>query len=228
MGTSPFPDKNADLSRPAMVDTASAPWVPSPRAGVDRKPLDRIGGEMAARSTTVVRYGPGASFHAHGHPLGEEILVLEGIFSDEHGDYPAGTFFLNPPGFRHAPFSRQGCVILVKLCQYAGAGRDHVVVDTTTAAWQPGAAAGVASLPLYSHEDFPETIALLRLDAGVALPRATAPGGEEIFVLDGTLEDATRRYPAGSWLRDPPGAGRGLHSETGCTLYRKRNHLTAG
>lgn len=211
-----------------MVDTASEPWVPSPRVGVDRKPLDRIGGEMAARSTTVVRYGPGASFHAHDHPLGEEILVLEGTFSDEHGDYPAGTFFLNPPGFRHAPFSREGCVIFVKLCQYAGAGRHHLVVDTTTAAWRPGTVAGVACLPLYDHANYPETIALLRLDAGATLPTAAAPGGAEIFVLDGMLEDAHGVYPAGSWLRDPPGTSRALRSETGCTLYRKRNHLTAG
>src|SRR3546814_12653849 len=76
---------------------------------------------------------------AHGHPQGEGILVLDGVFSDEHGDYPAGTFLLNPAGFRHAPFSEDGCILFVKLCQFPGEGREHLAIDTTSAEWRAAA-----------------------------------------------------------------------------------------
>src|SRR3546814_13647262 len=121
---------NADFRRPARVDTAAVAWQASPSPSVWRKRLDLVDGEFS-RVTSVVRYDANSAFHAHGHPQGEEILVLDGVFSDEHGDYPAGSFLLNPAGFRHAPFSRHGCVLFVKLCQFPGEARDHVVVDQT-------------------------------------------------------------------------------------------------
>src|SRR3546814_6219955 len=82
------------------MDTAAMDWQASPSPTVWRKRLDLVDGEFS-RVTSIVRYDPSSSFRAHGHPQGEEILVLDGVFSDEHGDYPAGTFLLNPAGFRH-------------------------------------------------------------------------------------------------------------------------------
>src|SRR3546814_7726014 len=105
------------------MDTAAMDWQASPSPTVWRKRLDLVDGEFS-RVTSIVRYDPSSSFRAHGHPQGEEILVLDGVFSDEHGDYPAGTFLLNPAGFRHAPFSEDGCILFVKLCQFPGEGRE--------------------------------------------------------------------------------------------------------
>ncbi|MBV9521574.1 MAG: cupin domain-containing protein [Alphaproteobacteria bacterium] len=85
---------NADLTRRAVVETAALPWIPSPERGVDRKMLERDGGEVA-RATSLVRYAPGSSFAAHEHGGGEEILVLDGVLGDEHGEYPAGTYIQN-------------------------------------------------------------------------------------------------------------------------------------
>ena len=96
------------------VDSAARAWQPSPSGTVWRKRLHRVGPAESAQVTSIVRYDRGATFPVHDHPEGEEILVLQGIFSDEHGDWPAGTYLLNPDGFRHAPFSRQGCVLYVK------------------------------------------------------------------------------------------------------------------
>ena len=93
---------------------ADAQWAPSPLAGVERRMLDRSGGEVA-RATSIVRYAPGARFDRHVHGGGEEILVLEGVFSDESGDHPAGTYLRNPPGSEHAPFSLEGCLLYVKI-----------------------------------------------------------------------------------------------------------------
>jgi anti-sigma factor ChrR (cupin superfamily) len=199
-------------------------WQASPSPTVWRKRLDWLGGERS-RVTSVVRYDAGSSFPAHDHPGGEEILVLEGTFSDEHGDYPAGTYLLNPPGFRHAPFSREGCVIFVKLHQYGGAGRSHVVVDSRTAAWTPGERPGVEVLPLYRDPGHPETVSLVRLAPGAAMPRTDCPGGAEVFVTEGTLEHGDGAYPVGSWLRLPPGSSLAARSPEGCTFYLKRGHL---
>lgn len=220
-----MPDSlHADLSQPVSADTASMPWEASPSPTVWRKRLDLFGGEKS-RVTSVVRYDPKSRFPAHDHPLGEEILVLSGTFSDEHGDYPAGTFVLNPPGFRHAPGSRRGCTLFVKLRQYAGERRHHVVVDTKTAPWQPGPVPGVDILPLYRHTAYPETIELVHLSAGANLPHAPYPGGVEVFVLDGSFTRDGQTVGKGAWLRLPDGSGFGARTKSGCRLYLKHGHL---
>ncbi len=119
---------NADLSKPVVVSTATMEWQSSPGAGIWRKRLELRGAAESGRVTSIVRYDAGSRFPPHEHPEGEEILVLEGIFADEHGAYPAGTYLLNPEGFRHAPRSDQGCVLFVKLRQYPGSDRGHRVV----------------------------------------------------------------------------------------------------
>ncbi len=217
---------NADFTRRAVMDTAKMKWQASPSPTVWRKRLDWVGGE-SSRVTSVVRYDPKSSFPEHDHPEGEEILVLEGTFSDEHGDYPVGTYLLNPPGFRHAPFSHKGCIIFVKLRQYAGGGREHVVVDTKTAKWTPGPLPGVDVLPLYTSPSYPETMALLHFSASAAMPHRTCSGGTEFFVLDGVLEDVAARYAAGNWLRLPDGSESAPRSKKGCTVYAKHGHLAA-
>ncbi|RWF22421.1 MAG: cupin, partial [Mesorhizobium sp.] len=108
---------NADLSKPVIVHAGKLAWVPSPAAGVERRMLYRVGGEVA-RATSIVRYAPGSVFPRHTHTGGEEILVLDGTFQDEHGDYPAGSYFRNPPGTSHVPASREGCTVFVRLWQY--------------------------------------------------------------------------------------------------------------
>ena len=95
---------NADLSLRVCIDTRSAAWVPSPEPGVERLLLDRDGDEIA-RATSLVRYAPGSRFAPHQHGQGEELLVLEGEFCDEHGRYPAGSYLRSSWGSRHAPFS---------------------------------------------------------------------------------------------------------------------------
>ena len=127
---------NADFALPVVIHPGDAPWVASPLAGMERQMLDRIGEELA-RATSIVRYAPGSHFSAHGHPGGEEFLVLDGVFSDERGDYPAGTYVRNPIGSRHAPFSREGCTIFVKLMQFDPADRAEVVIDSRRAEWTP-------------------------------------------------------------------------------------------
>ena len=107
---------NADFSQRVAVHAASIAWTPSPMPGVDRRMLDRLGEEVA-RATTIVRYAPESAFSAHVHTGGEEFIVLDGVFQDEHGDFPAGSYIRNPPQSRHTPRSAPGCTIFVKLWQ---------------------------------------------------------------------------------------------------------------
>lgn len=217
---------NSDLTQFAVAQTTDLPWQPSPSATVWRKRLEHFGdNDESGHVTSIVRYDPNSAFAPHDHPDGEEILVLEGVFSDEHGDYPTGTFLLNPTGFRHAPRSTDGCVLFVKLCQYAGAERPQVTIDTNKAEWQTHAIDGVEFLPLYQSENYPENIRLVRIMPGVQVPYHTHAGGEEVFVLDGTIEDDRGQFGKGTWIRFPDGSAHKPFTKTGATLYVKSGHL---
>jgi len=214
---------NADFSQRVVLAIEALPWIASPQRGVERRLLDRIGGEVA-RATSLVRYAPASAFSAHEHALGEEFLVLDGVFSDEHGDYPAGTYVRNPPGSRHSPRTGPGCTIFVKLRQMHLEETARVVVDTTRRVWQPGAVAGHAQIALFASLDW-EDVALERLDPGAELPRSENLGGEEILLIDGDLRDQIGTYEARTWIRNPPGLRGALGSQRGAVYWVKRGHL---
>ena len=152
--------------------------------------------------------------------------MLEGVFSDEYGDWPAGTFLLNPEGFEHEPFSRPGCVLFVKLRQYPGRQRRHVVVDTSAQAWEPTANVGIARKMLYEQSGFSDVICLERWESGTEPGTVRYVHGAELFVLEGALADEEGSYRAGCWLRFPVGSKHRPRSTEGCILYAKRGGLS--
>ena len=213
---------HADLTLPALVESAALPWVPSPMAGVERRMLERDGDEVA-RATSVVRYAPGSKFSPHSHGAGEEFLVLDGVFSDETGDFPAGWYVRNPPGSRHTPSSAPGAVIFVKLRQMPPQDDTLLRCDTRgPALWrQSGDGCGEAVLFSAAWEE----AAMRRLSAGHAGGVETWPRGAEYFVVDGDVTIDGAAHPAGTWLRIPSGARVTLGSRTGALVYRKTGHL---
>ena len=215
---------NADFSRRASVHAARVPWVPSPIAGVDRRMLDRIGDEVA-RATSIVRYAPESRFSAHTHGGGEEFLVLDGVFQDEHGDYPVGSYVRNPPTTRHTPGSAPGCVLFVKLWQFDPADRTPVRIDTARQDYAPSAdRPGVELMPLY--RDSFEEVRLERWAPGEAVSLAVPRGGE-FLVLAGAFGEGGERFEAQSWLRLPPGGAlTATAGSEGCTVWVKTGHLT--
>ena len=221
---------NGDLTVRVAVDTAAMDWTPSPSRTVFRKRVHLVGPAEAGQVTSVVRYEPRSTFHGHGHPDGEEILVLDGEFSDEHGDWPRGTYLLNPEGFQHAPFSRDGCVLFVKLRQFPGRAREHVALRTESMPWEP-ARAGVAVRRLYAQPGFADSMRLERWKPRARLGRLDYPNGAELFVLEGSFADAEGAFARGAWLRLPPGASHLPSTEEGCVLYIKEGgfaYLRAG
>jgi len=185
--------------------------------------LDRRGDEVA-RATSIVRYEPGAKFAAHTHDLGEEIFVLEGVFSDETGDYPAGTYIMNPPGSSHAPFSDSGCLLFVKLRHLGPEQQHREVVDTTRTLWLQGLVSGLKVMPLMQQGT---GSTLVRWAPQTFFNPHRHFGGEEIFVVEGVFEDEHGRYPQGSWIRSPHMSQHQPFSREGCTIFVKTGHLLA-
>lgn len=95
---------------PAVVSTRETSWLPGLVEGLSVMPLSRSG----TRNTALVRWDPGTRFVMHRHYGGEEILVVRGVFEDEHGRYGEGSWIQSPHLSQHTPFSEEGCIILVK------------------------------------------------------------------------------------------------------------------
>ena len=212
---------HSDYTQRVVLHQEDLPWVDSPEPGVQRRMLDRIGDEQA-KATSIVRYEPNTRFTAHQHDLGEEILVLDGVLSDEYGDYSAGTYLMNPPGSSHAPYSESGCTLFVKLRHLGDEQRERELIDTNTAEWLQGLVPGLTVMPL------------MRQGSGSTLVR-WAPntyfnphrhyGGEEIYVVDGVFADEYGTYPKGSWIRSPHLSMHTPYSKEGCTIFVKTGHL---
>lgn len=218
--TASVADLNGRPDERVVVDTNSLPWEPSPAPGVLRKRLHRVGPPESGEVTSLVVYEPGAAFDSHPHPEGEEILVLEGVFSDATGDAHAGTHLLNPEGFEHAPFSKEGCTLFVKLRQYAGAARVQRRTPWGELEYAPGDEDGVESGCLYADARFPDAMRIERWAVGTTIDR-TYPQGAELFVLSGCFEEADGARGAGTWLRIPAGDGLRAAVAEACEVYVK-------
>ena len=217
---------NIDLSQRALMRSAEMDWVESPTAGVWRKRLYHDGAAESGRVSTIVRFDAGSAFPRHDHPEGEEILVLDGTFSDHTGDWHKGAWLLNPDGSPHAPHSAEGCTLFVHLRQYRGQAFKRV--DATNAEWQPGSREGIEQSVLLDETggpDGPETIRMLRFAPGTEVEEHEHARGEEILVIDGELSDTNGSYGRGCWVRNPPGSRHSASSETGCLLYVRNGGL---
>ena len=214
----------ADFSQREIVHSASMQWINSPMAGVARKPLDRVGNEVA-RATSVVRYAPGSYFSPHIHAGGEEFVVLEGVFQDEHGDYPAGSYFRNPPQSSHTPSSEEGCVILVKLWQFQPEDRTPVRLNINELTPLPHSSVkGVSTVSLYTDKH--EQVSIINIQPNTHL-ELTPEGGAELFILQGSVKEQQDILLKHSWLRAPIGYPLSLKTtELDTKIWIKTGHLT--
>ncbi len=215
---------NADFSERVIVRPEDYRWVDSPMPGVERMMLDRIGDEVA-RATSLVRYAPNSAFSSHVHGGGEEFFVLDGVFADEHREYPAGTYVRNPIGTEHTPrIGEQGCLIFVKLHQFDAGDTEPVVIDSNIAEWSPGPAPGIEQLSL--HEYDAEHVALQRWAPNTQCSNQIHHGGRETLVLQGSFSDEHGEYPTGSWIRSPRGSAHTpFTKDDSALLYVKTGHL---
>lgn len=214
---------NSDFNAAVGLRVGALAWRPSPMPGVDRRMLDRIGGEVA-RATSIVRYAPGSHFSAHAHDGGEEFIVLEGTFQDEHGDYPAGTYVRNPVGTRHIPRSDGGCTIFVKLWQFDPQDRAQIALDLASVSFavdptRPGIARAIL------HERADELVEIEQWDAG-AVRSFDSQGGVELLILEGSIVWLGQEYSRHDWIRLPcDWSGSAVAGPQGARLWVKSRHL---
>ena len=215
---------NHDFNQRVVVRPEEHNWVNSPITGVMRMMLDRIGGEVA-RATSIVRYEPLSEFQQHLHQGGEEILVLEGTLSDEHGTYGKGSYVRNPIGTSHAPRAgKDGATIFVKLHQFNENDTEQKVINTSESTWYQGTANGLNVMPLHDFES--EHVALVDWAPNTKFTGHRHWGGEEILVLEGTFYDEHGSYPKGTWIRSPHLSFHNPYvKEDGALIYVKTGHL---
>ncbi|MTI16636.1 cupin [Rhodobacteraceae bacterium RKSG542] len=214
---------NGKFDERVVVHAPQVDWHPSPMKGVDRKPLDRLGDEVA-RATSIVRYAKGSRFSEHVHDGGEEFIVLSGVFQDEHGDYPAGSYVRNPPGTRHSPYSKEGCELFVKLWQFDPSDKKSINLNMNDVEAEPdGLRAGVSVVPLFEN-NFED----VRLEIWEPHSKTYffAQAGAELLVLEGELYEGGDMLKAGSWLRLPPNyEAKVLSGASGAKVWIKTGHL---
>lgn len=233
----PTIDVNSDLTKRVVVSVAELPWSPSPWIpGINRKFLDRYGNGQFVPSTSVVSFGPGVRDPYHAHPHGEEFYVLEGVFTDHTGDYLPGFYVRHPIRWCHAPYvdvRSAAAVLWVKVSQIAEDGEPIIVKDTCDLGlpeWRDGACAAgrIRVLPLHESARTGERVWIELWTAGTGTVVAQPPGGEEIFVIAGTLVENGVRHPAPTWIRNPmAGAGTRFQrfAPEPCKLLVKSGHL---
>ena len=215
---------NADFAARIVIQPNDYVWETSPMPGVERMKFDCIGGEIA-RATSLVRYQANSCFSPHEHIGGEEIYVLDGVFGDEHGTYPAGTYIRNPIGTKHQPMiGNEGATIFVKLHQFNALDQSQFSTNTNAKSWHPGIVDGLSVMPLHQFEN--ENIALVKWDPHTQFNPHKHWGGEEILVIKGTFYDEHGTYPAGTWLRSPHQSQHCPYTkDDGALIYVKVGHL---
>ena len=217
---------NADTAQRVVIDTTALPWSPTDRDGLEEKVLERDDGPGGGRCSRLLRCRAGLIFPQHRHAAGEEYLVLEGAIADEFGTYPTGTYVRNPPGSSHESVTEPGCVLFHKTGHMRPEDGERVVIATDAAEWLRGMRDGTSVIPLFRLGA--ESVALFRWDAESGFYPHRHIGGEEIFVLAGTLEDEHGVYPSGTWLRNPSHSTHQPRSKEGCLFYIKSGHLGLG
>ena len=214
---------NSDLTQPAKVFFNESTWVPSPLKGVSRKMLERDGAEFAATPTTLVTYEANSHFTNHVHTGGEEFLVIEGVFADEHGDYPVGTYKRNPVGTEHAPIVKDGCMIIVKLGQFQDGDGQDVEINTAEQAFiQDENCSAVQYQPLHVFKQ--EVVRLERWarNSNISLDNT---GGIEVLVVKGEFSHQSNVYRMFYWLRLPIGEALDITTTSDdCTVWIKTGH----
>ncbi len=214
---------NQNYAESVLVNINELAWEASPMAGVWRKKLEREGAE-SGRATSIVKYDPGSVFSEHQHTGGEEIYVLDGVFSDESGSYPAGSYFRNPPGTAHSPYSDTGCTLFVKLGYFREGDNRQLLLQREQLGWQQGKTDDEEVFPL--HQFHREVTTLVSLAPDTRWDFTHTGSGREILVIEGELRLADTRYPALSWLRFASHDPRALCAgPTGATLLFKTGHF---
>ena len=215
---------NQDFTKRVVINTLIGEWHTSPSSGVERLYLERDNMGEFAKASSIVKFQPGSEFEEHIHDNGEEIFVLDGIFSDQYGDYPKGTYLRNPHNSNHVPFSKDGCKIFVKLRQFKKGDNISIIKNTLNSEWIQGLVPGLKVMPLHEYQT--EHAAMVKWEPNTRFNAHKHWGGEEIYVVDGVFYDQFGAYPKGTWIRSPHlSEHQPFTRSEGALIFVKTGHL---
>ena len=213
---------NDDISQRAVLDSSTLPWIDSGQSGIQSKLLeDRA--DKFSRRTSIVTYGVNTLTETHICPLGQEILVLDGVYEDGAESYGEGTYIKNPPGSSYTVGSKSGCTLFVKINYLSPDDNQRTIIDTQNTDWFEGLVTGLTVLPLVEFGT--RHTALVRWAPKTKFNPHRHYGGEEILVLEGVFEDEFGSYPAGTWMRSPHMSAHHPFSVDGCLILVMTGHL---
>jgi anti-sigma factor ChrR (cupin superfamily) len=213
---------NDDISQRAVLHSSTLPWIDSGQSGIQSKLLEERADKFS-RFTSIVKYGVNTPPETHIRPLGQEILVLDGVYEDGAESYGEGTYIKNPPGSSYTVGSKSGCTLFVKNNYLPPDDSQRTIIDTQNTDWFEGLVTGLTVLPLVEFGT--RHTALVRWAPKTKFNPHRHYGGEEILVLEGVFEDEFGSYPAGTWMRSPHMSAHHPFSVDGCLILVMTGHL---
>ena len=214
------PEINAECDKLVIIRPDEMVWETTDQSGVSRIVLERVNNERLGRETYLIRLDPDTELAPETLNSRIEIFVVEGTFSDGHGEYEARTFIMNPPGTTYTAASRDGCTIYAKRLNGFEDDDQRVVTALSGAEWTPFGHRVAEVVPFYKH-DQRDVVARV----GKVFPNATImehdhPGGEEVLILDGVFIDQFGDGVPGTWLRYPIGLAHAPYTANeGALIY---------
>ncbi|VAW52289.1 hypothetical protein MNBD_GAMMA05-155 [hydrothermal vent metagenome] len=211
---------NADFNVPVSVETKISEWQVSSITG-KKKCFERIEKNRSCL-TMLVQLPAGRSFKKFGHNWGVEFFVLSGFFSDSDRDYNAGCYMRNLAGTYHDVFTRDGCIVLLKLGWFQPLDRKRIVIESknSEARWLTVSEPGISRLVLHHFSE--ESVDLYRIRSECWLTFRHKKHGLELFVCEGTITVKGKCYEVGDWLRYPAGSRVKVSAIGDVCLYAKK------
>jgi len=214
------PEINADCAQLVILRPADREWEDAGQAGVSRAVLERINHRTLGRETALMRLAPGTRLAPEVLDRRLEIFVIEGTFSDGHGDYGARTFIMNPPGTTYAAASRDGCLLYTKRLDGFAGDSARIVIDLADAAWKPFGERVAEVVPFYQVGERGVAARVGHVFPNAKIAEHDHPGGEEVLILDGVFKDQFGDGTPGTWLRYPIGLAHEPYSgDDGALIY---------
>lgn len=214
------PEINAECEELVIIRPDDMTWETTGQAGVSRIVLERVNDDKRGRETALVRLEPGTKLPQEILSTRMEIFVVDGGFSDGHGEYEARTFIMNPPGTPYTAASRDGCTLYVKRLNGFEKNDDRVVTALSAAEWTPFGHRVAEVVHFYKDEQREVTARVGNVFPNAQVMEHDHPGGEEVLILDGVFKDQFGDGVPGTWLRYPIGLAHAPFTENdGALIY---------
>jgi anti-sigma factor ChrR (cupin superfamily) len=214
------PEINAQCDKLVIISANEMVWEPAGQRGVSRTLLERVNNEEFGRETSLVRLEPGTELEPEVLSTRLEIFVVEGSFSDGHGEYGARTFIMNPPGTTYTASSRDGCTLYAKRLNGFKTDDERVVTVLSAADWTPFGHRVAEVVHFYKNDQRDVTARVGNVFPNAQVMEHDHPGGEEVLILDGVFKDQFGDGIPGTWLRYPIGLAHAPYTENeGALIY---------